>query len=304
MSVAKAALESWVRELAARLGEGGHRVNAISAGPIRTLAAGGIPGFDRILDHVERNSPLRRNTTQQDVAGAAVWLASPLSGAVTGQILHVDCGYSITMGTRVSTIEVRMWLSMNPLRTRLSRLQSSELEQFYLMHPMLKYSGRNVINTHVSIREVPENRWVVADHWVEGGPKNVPEGKTYSKIGGFVEDYEFDWRRWRVPPGSLAQIDLCQQWAVSVSAAALEDAGYLGDNSRFELPNARTGVIFANALGGRIGIYPIIEYGLIHLQGRRLRPECLPNLLIHSKKRFLKGRLESMRIPCPENWRM
>ena len=97
MSVAKAALESWVRELAARLGEGGHRVNAISAGPIRTLAAGGIPGFDRILDHVERNSPLRRNTTQQDVAGAAVWLASPLSGAVTGQILHVDCGYSITM---------------------------------------------------------------------------------------------------------------------------------------------------------------------------------------------------------------
>ena len=97
MSVAKAALESWVRELAARLGENGHRVNAISAGPIKTLAAGGIPGFDRILNHVERNSPLRRNTTQDDVAGAAVWLASPLSGAVTGQILHVDCGYSITM---------------------------------------------------------------------------------------------------------------------------------------------------------------------------------------------------------------
>ena len=109
---------------------------------------------------------------------------------------------------------------------------------------------QNVIDTHVSIREVPEHRWVVADHWVEGGPKNVPEGKTYSKIGGFVEGFEFDWRRWRVPPGSLAQIDLCQQWAVSVSAAALEDAGYLGDDSRFELPKARTGVIFANALGG------------------------------------------------------
>ena len=109
---------------------------------------------------------------------------------------------------------------------------------------------QNIIDIHVSIREVPEHRWVVADHWVEGGPKNVPEGKTYSKIGGFVEDFEFDWRRWRVPPGSLTQIDLCQQWAVSVSAAALEDAGYLGEDPRFELPKARTGVIFANALGG------------------------------------------------------
>ncbi len=109
---------------------------------------------------------------------------------------------------------------------------------------------QNVIDTHVSIREVPEHRWVVGDHWVEGGPKNVPEGKTYSKIGGFVEGFEFDWRRWRVPPGSLTQIDICQQWAVSVSAAALEDAGYLGENSRSEIPKARTGVIFANALGG------------------------------------------------------
>ena len=109
---------------------------------------------------------------------------------------------------------------------------------------------QNVIDTHVSIREVPGHRWVVADHWVEGGPKNIPEGKTYSKIGGFVEGFEFDWRRWRVPPGSLTQIDLSQQWAVSVSAAALEDAGYLGENPRSEIPKARTGVIFANALGG------------------------------------------------------
>ncbi len=97
MSVAKAALESWVRELANRVGEEGHRVNAISSGPIRTLAAGGIPGFDRILDHVERNAPLRRNVKQDDVAGCAVWLASPLSSAVTGQIIHVDCGYSSIM---------------------------------------------------------------------------------------------------------------------------------------------------------------------------------------------------------------
>ena len=97
MGVCKSALETSVKYLARDLGEKNIRVNAISAGPIKTLAAGGIPGFDRILNHVERNSPLRRNTTQDDVAGAAVWLASPLSGAVTGQILHVDCGYSITM---------------------------------------------------------------------------------------------------------------------------------------------------------------------------------------------------------------
>jgi enoyl-[acyl-carrier protein] reductase I len=97
MSIAKAALEAWVRELANRVGEDGHRVNAISSGPIKTLAAGGIPGFDAILDHVERNSPLRRNVKQDDVAGCAVWLASPLSSGVTGQIIHVDCGYSSIM---------------------------------------------------------------------------------------------------------------------------------------------------------------------------------------------------------------
>jgi len=97
MSIAKAALEAWVRELANRVGEEGHRVNAISSGPIKTLAAGGIPGFDAILDHVERNSPLRRNVKQDDVAGCAVWLASPLSSGVTGQIIHVDCGYSSIM---------------------------------------------------------------------------------------------------------------------------------------------------------------------------------------------------------------
>ncbi len=97
MAVAKAALESWTRELAARLGVDGHRVNAISSGPIRTLAASGIPGFDDILNHVERNSPLRRNVTQDDVAGCAVWLASPLGAGVTGQVIHVDCGYSSIM---------------------------------------------------------------------------------------------------------------------------------------------------------------------------------------------------------------
>ena len=97
MSIAKAALEAWVRELAMRVGEEGHRVNAISSGPIRTLAASGIPGFDDILNHVERNSPLRRNVNQDDVAGCAVWLSSPLGSGVTGQIIHVDAGYSSTM---------------------------------------------------------------------------------------------------------------------------------------------------------------------------------------------------------------
>ena len=97
MSMAKAALECWTRELACHLGPHGHRVNSISSGPIRTIAAQGIPGFDRILDHVEANAPLRRNVDQSDVAGTTLWLASPLSAGVTGQCIHVDAGYSITM---------------------------------------------------------------------------------------------------------------------------------------------------------------------------------------------------------------
>ena len=97
MSIAKAGLECWTRELACHLGPEGHRVNAISSGPIPTLAAGGIPGFDRILEHVEANAPLRRNVNQDDVAGCAIWLASPLSKGVTGQVIHVDAGYSATM---------------------------------------------------------------------------------------------------------------------------------------------------------------------------------------------------------------
>ena len=109
---------------------------------------------------------------------------------------------------------------------------------------------RNVLDAKVSIREVPDDRWSVDDFWSEGGPGNVEENRTYSRIGAFVAGFEFDWKRWRVPPGTLAQIDVCQQWAVEVSAAALEDAGYLGEDSSRELPRARTGVVFANALGG------------------------------------------------------
>jgi len=109
---------------------------------------------------------------------------------------------------------------------------------------------QNVLAAKVSIREVPKERWDADDFWVEGAPKNVDENKTYAKIGAFVEGYEFDWRRWRQPPGTLPQIDLCQQWAVTVSAAALENAGYMGDDPRGELPKQRCGVVFANALGG------------------------------------------------------
>ena len=115
--------------------------------------------------------------------------------------------------------------------------------------PDVESFWQNILSAKVSLKEVPNGRWNPSDFWAEGGPKNVDENKTYSKIGGWVEGYEFDWRRWKTPPGSLPQIDLTQQWAVTVSAAALEDAGYMGEGAR-ELPKARTGVIFANALGG------------------------------------------------------
>jgi enoyl-[acyl-carrier protein] reductase I len=95
MGVAKAALESSVRYLAADLGPDGIRVNAISAGPIKTLAASGIRGFKGILSAVEEKTPMRRNVTQADVGNAAVFLCSDLAAGVTGEILYVDSGYNI-----------------------------------------------------------------------------------------------------------------------------------------------------------------------------------------------------------------
>lgn len=95
MGVAKAALECSVRYLALDLGVRGARVNAISAGPVKTLAASGISGFKSFLPIVEERSPLKRNITLEDVAGTAVYLASPLSSGVTGEVIHVDCGFSI-----------------------------------------------------------------------------------------------------------------------------------------------------------------------------------------------------------------
>ena len=93
MGIAKAALEASVRYLASDLGEKNIRVNAISAGPIKTLAASGIGDFRFILKWNELNSPLKRNVTQDDIGNAAVYLLSELGSAVTGEIQHVDCGY-------------------------------------------------------------------------------------------------------------------------------------------------------------------------------------------------------------------
>ncbi len=95
MGVAKAALEASVRYLAADLGKGAIRVNAISAGPIKTLAASGISDFRYILRWNEYNSPLRRTVTLEDVGGAAVYLLSDLSKGVTGEVHHVDAGYHV-----------------------------------------------------------------------------------------------------------------------------------------------------------------------------------------------------------------
>ena len=95
MGVAKAALEASVRYLAEDLGSKGIRINAMSAGPMKTLAASGIGDFRYILKWNEYNSPLRRNVTLEDVGGAGLYLLSPLASGVTGEVHYVDCGYNI-----------------------------------------------------------------------------------------------------------------------------------------------------------------------------------------------------------------
>jgi len=94
MGLAKASLEANVRYLAAALGPQGTRVNAISAGPIKTLAAAGIGGFSKILNFVEQASPLRRNVTIDEVGNVAAFYFSSLSSAITGEVTYVDCGFS------------------------------------------------------------------------------------------------------------------------------------------------------------------------------------------------------------------
>lgn len=110
---------------------------------------------------------------------------------------------------------------------------------------------QNVLDARVSIRDLEEadDRWELEDYFAEGTPEAKTVNKTYSKIGAFVRGYEFDWRRYRLPPGSLRQIDDVQLWAVTTTAEALEDAGYMGEGAK-ELDRDRTGVVFANAQGG------------------------------------------------------
>jgi enoyl-[acyl-carrier protein] reductase I len=93
MGLAKASLEANVRYLAHSLGPEGIRVNAISAGPIKTLAAKGISGFNKILDHVEQSAPLHRNVTIEEVGDTAAFLCSDLASGITGEVVYVDAGY-------------------------------------------------------------------------------------------------------------------------------------------------------------------------------------------------------------------
>ena len=95
MGLAKASLESSVRYLAYNLGPEGTRVNAISAGPIKTLAAAGVGNIRKMLDHVEHNAPLRRNVTTEEVGNVAAFLCSDLAAGITGEVTFVDAGYNI-----------------------------------------------------------------------------------------------------------------------------------------------------------------------------------------------------------------
>lgn len=95
MGVAKAALESSVRYLAKDMGRSGIRVNAVSAGPIKTLSTKGIKDFGNILDIVEEKSPLHKNVTAKDVGDCCTFFFSDMSKAITGEVIHVDNGFSI-----------------------------------------------------------------------------------------------------------------------------------------------------------------------------------------------------------------
>ena len=95
MGVAKAALEASVRYLANDLGPRNIRVNAISAGPIQTLSARGVADFSTMLKHAAERAPLRRNVEPREVGDTALFLCSPLSSGITGEVIYVDCGYNI-----------------------------------------------------------------------------------------------------------------------------------------------------------------------------------------------------------------
>jgi enoyl-[acyl-carrier protein] reductase I len=105
MGLAKASLEASVRYLAVSLGAKGVRVNGISAGPIKTLAASGIKGFGKILEFVESNAPLRRNVTIEQVGNTAAFLLSDLAAGVTAEIVHVDSGFNAVVGGMAAVAE-------------------------------------------------------------------------------------------------------------------------------------------------------------------------------------------------------
>jgi enoyl-[acyl-carrier protein] reductase I len=105
MGLAKASLEASVRYLAVSLGAKGVRVNGISAGPIKTLAASGIKGFGKILEFVEQNAPLKRNVTIEQVGNTAAFLLSDLAAGVTAEIVHVDSGFSAVVGGMAAVAE-------------------------------------------------------------------------------------------------------------------------------------------------------------------------------------------------------
>lgn len=95
MGVAKAALEATVRYLSYDLGPSGIRINAISAGPIKTISAKGVKDFSTILDVVEQKAPMKRGITQEDLGNSALYFLSHLSSGVTGEISYVDCGFNV-----------------------------------------------------------------------------------------------------------------------------------------------------------------------------------------------------------------
>jgi enoyl-[acyl-carrier protein] reductase I len=117
MGVAKAALEASVRYLAVDLGGQNIRVNAISAGPIKTLAASGIGDFRYILKWNELNSPLKRNVTLDDVGNAGLYLLSDLGSGVTGEVHHVDCGYHTVGMVSVDAVD-EVGALINGLKTK------------------------------------------------------------------------------------------------------------------------------------------------------------------------------------------
>jgi enoyl-[acyl-carrier-protein] reductase (NADH) len=125
MGLAKASLEASVRYLAANLGPKGIRVNGISAGPIKTLAASGIKNFGKILDAVASSAPLRRNVTIDDVGNVAAFLLSDLAAGVTSEITYVDCGF--TLSTNFSQL----------LLTTLSFQVALEFEHIELVGPLI-----------------------------------------------------------------------------------------------------------------------------------------------------------------------